>query len=256
MSDLKIVIENVNAPQCTAICEHCGKVISDSICRLDNNGNEQQIHMDQMVYMSWSYECYIDDVFGNRYVACPHCGEKFHSYEIIVKEKKEMNLTVNLKNLTKSEKNQLLNLVEKASKEKPKGLWKPEHGEKYYMVALNGTVDIYVWSNDRIDQNLYTTGNCFKTKGEAEHYIEKLKVIHELQEYAALHNEGKIDWSNDEQTKWYFCYNKFAKILITYLYNHQCYQTCYFTSRQIAEDAIEEIGEERIIKYLFDVEVE
>ena len=86
--------------------------------------------------------------------------------------------------------------------------------------------------------------------------VEKLKVIHELQKFAYENNEKEIDWNNFSQTKFYLIYDsEVNNILVDY---SSCTRTnsfnIYFTSFKIAKKAIEEIGEDRIKKYYFDVE--
>lgn len=68
--------ELIKSP-CTVICEHCGKVVSGFISSINEDIEDL------------FYKLKIEDIFGNKYIACPHCGEKFHSFEIIEKEKKE-----------------------------------------------------------------------------------------------------------------------------------------------------------------------
>ena len=55
--------------------------------------------------------------------------------------------------------------------------WKPEHGEDYYCVAAIGVVYGYVWRDDSLDSLHYESGNCFKTKTEAEAAAEKFKSL-------------------------------------------------------------------------------
>ena len=107
-----------------------------------------------------------------------------------------------------------------------------------------------------IDYCRFNIGNCFKTKEEAEHILEKLKVIHELQKFAYENNEGEIDWKNFNQCKYYLVYDTKDEDLYVD-YSIQCERepfNIYFTSSKIAKRAIEEIGEDRIKKYYFNVE--
>ena len=74
--------------------------------------------------------------------------------------------------------------------EEKKKYWTPKEKEKYFYIE-----DCMGVSDDRnvqapIDYCRFNIGNFFKTKIEAEHILEKLKVIHELQKFAYENNEG------------------------------------------------------------------
>ena len=140
--------------------------------------------------------------------------------------------------------------------EEKKKYWTPKEKEKYFYIE-----DCMGVSDDRnvqapIDYCRFNIGNFFKTKIEAEHILEKLKVIHELQKFAYENNEGEIDWKNFNQCKYYLVYDTKDEDLYVD-YSIQCERepfNIYFTSSKIAKRAIEEIGEDRIKKYYFNVE--
>lgn len=162
-----------------------------------------------------------------------------------------MNLNVNMENLTEEERNQLLALIKKSTEEKPK-VWKPKNGEIYYFLTSYADIDITIWANDAPDKCKYAIGNCFRTHEEAEFAVEKLKVIAELKRFAQEHNE-KIDWK-DGGWKYWITYdytgNKFFYMsTITSKRND-----IYFTSEKIAQQAIEAIGADRLKKYYIEVE--
>ena len=140
--------------------------------------------------------------------------------------------------------------------EEKKKYWTPKEKEKYFYIE-----DCMGVSDDRnvqapIDYCRFNIGNFFKTKEEAEHILEKLKVIHELQKFAYENNEGEIDWKNFNQCKYKIFYD--AEDGDLYVdYSIQCESepfNIYFTSFKIAKRAIEAVGEDRIKKYYFNVE--
>ena len=140
--------------------------------------------------------------------------------------------------------------------EEKKKYWTPKEKEKYFYIE-----DCMGVSDDRnvqapIDYCRFNIGNFFKTKIEAEHILEKLKVIHELQKFAYENNEGEIDWKNFNQCKYYLVYDtKDEDLYVDYTaYSKRETFNIYFTSSKIAKRAIEEIGEDRIKKYYFNVE--
>ena len=140
--------------------------------------------------------------------------------------------------------------------EEKKKYWTPKEKEKYFYIE-----DCMGVSDDRnvqapIDYCRFNIGNFFKTKIEAEHMLEKLKVIHELQKFAYENNEGEIDWKNFNQCKYYLVYDTKDEDLYVD-YSIQCESepfNIYFTSFDIAKKAIEAVGEDRIKKYYFNVE--
>ena len=164
-------------------------------------------------------------------------------------------LKVNFENLTAEERAELLKLVEKANKPKSK-VWKPKNGELYCSCSWNGKVYSYCWSNDFFDEKNYLIGNCFKTKEEAENAVERLKIRAELQRYADEHNDKLIDWKDARQEKWSFyftCEDKQFGFCFNFI-SKDAFQI-YFSSKKIAQAAVQSVGEERIKKYLFGVEV-
>ena len=140
--------------------------------------------------------------------------------------------------------------------EEKKKYWTPKEKEKYFYIE-----DCMGVSDDRnvqapIDYCRFNIGNFFKTKIEAEHILEKLKVIHELQKFAYENNEGEIDWKNFNQCKYYLVYDtEDGELYVDYAaYCKREPLNIYFTSSKIAKRAIEAVGEDRIKKYYFNVE--
>lgn len=165
----------------------------------------------------------------------------------------ENNISVNLENLSEEEREQLMKLIQKSNGFKSK-MWKPEDNEKYFYVSGHGVINICRWINDTTDNGCYEIGNCFKTKEEAEFALEKAKVEAELRRFAEENNEYKIDWEDDDQEKWFIYYNCDMK-KIDIIYNTVLKTHCiYFSSKKIAKQAIDYIGEERLKKYYLGIE--
>ena len=165
-----------------------------------------------------------------------------------------MEIKVDLNNLTEEEREKLLSLVEKAKKPKSKG-WKPKKDEDYFIINENGDVFRYHYNYGEPLKKVLPIGNCFKTEEEAENAVERLKIRADLQRYADEQNDEEIDWTNDEQDRWCICFDNDNKRFV-YMYNlaiRNAFQI-YFTSEEIAQDAVKAVGEERIKKYLFGVE--
>ena len=135
-------------------------------------------------------------------------------------------------------------------------VWKPKEREPYYYVDSDGKVLGDCNSNHRVDEDRICLGNCFKTRKEASHMIEKLKVIKELKDFALENNAEEIDWKNLKQVKWAISYSRMYKNLELNDWRNTQFSSSniYFTSREIAQKAIETIGMDRIKKYYFDIE--
>ena len=54
---------------------------------------------------------------------------------------------------------------------------KPKVGDSYYYIDLFLDVIDDIWVGDRMDDLVYTSGNCFKTKEEAQKYADKFSEI-------------------------------------------------------------------------------
>lgn len=133
-------------------------------------------------------------------------------------------------------------------------VWEPSLGDLYYYINSNGDIKFSYYNTRSIDKRCI--GNFFKTDEEADHMVEKLKVIRELQDFALEHNDEEIDWVDNEQDKWAICYDiedkeiayESGKKIKSVPFN------VYFATEQDCERAIKTIGEDRIKKYYFDIE--
>lgn len=86
---------------------------------------------------------------------------------------------------------------------------------------------------------------------EAILFMEKQKVTSELKQFS---KENPVDWNNFKQTKLYLEYNHYNNggILITANSFTQA-STIYFSSRDIANKAVDAIGEDRLKLYYFGI---
>lgn len=135
-------------------------------------------------------------------------------------------------------------------------VWKPKEKELYFYYDSEGLIYESISSGGSIDKNRLEFGNCFKTRKEAKHMVEKLKVINELKNFALENNEEEIDWNNLSQRKYVIIYDPEDQNVDVYCYWRAQYIpfNIHFTSEKIAQKAIETIGVDRIKKYYFDVE--
>lgn len=164
----------------------------------------------------------------------------------------ENNITVNMENLSEEEREQLMKIIKKSNGCKRK-VWKPECDKNYWIINGFRVVNSS-WDNDNVDYRRYEIGNCFKTEKDAEFALEKLKVEAELRRFAEENNECEIDWTDRKQNKWLICYNYDSKNIDTGYDDTLRTHYIYFSSKEIAKQAIKHIGEERLKKYYFRIE--
>ncbi len=130
--------------------------------------------------------------------------------------------------------------------------WKPKVSQNYYYVDNVGGIQITTWRDVHFDDAYYSTFNCFQTKEQAETEAEKILVRRMLEDIARRLNKGeKIDWEDASQ-------NKYNIYLDTKNSNIACRKDLWYMSQgqvycsdiNFLDVAIQEIGEERLKKYL------
>lgn len=163
------------------------------------------------------------------------------------------NIKVDMENLSKKEREQLIGLIKKAN-QKPKKRWRAEPNEKYYFINYSNRIESLNNTKHYFDENLFKVGNYFKTKEEAEFELNRRLVYQELKDYALEHNEIDINWSDTEKCKWSIRYDYYKDCLtVSSWWYYQELGQIYFSSQYIALDAIKVVGRDRIKKYLFGV---
>lgn len=159
-----------------------------------------------------------------------------------------------IKNLTEAEEKEFYRLVGKINGEEPDKkqdakVKKPEYGDTVYYINYIGRIRKRTWINDEDDLDMWELGNIFFTKKEAEFAREKRKVEVELERYAKEHNDPTLEDS------YFILYDEYNEEL-----DYDMWADCrpqgavVFASKQLVFDAIESIGRDRIIKYIFGVE--
>ena len=163
------------------------------------------------------------------------------------------NIKVDMENLSEKEREQLINLIKKAN-QKSKKRWKAKLNEKYYFINYNNKIESLNNTKHYFDENLFKVGNYFKTKEEAEFELNRRLVYQELKDYALEHNKIDIDWYDTEECKWSIRYDYYRDCFtVSSWWYYQELGQIYFSSQDIALDAIKVVGRDRIKKYLFGV---
>lgn len=154
----------------------------------------------------------------------------------------------NLLNRISELEKQLTTLKTKIEKENKR--WRSKDGDIYWLVGSNGKPDWSYEFNRDSDSFRYDTHNYFKSEEEAQRYAKVLETERQLKKFADEHN-GEIYWTDINQEKWYLYYNyRGYRIGISNHHWTKKSRVIYFSSEEIAEQAIDEIGTEEIKEYL------
>lgn len=169
--------------------------------------------------------------------------------------------TIDISVLPEAEQDLIKALFDKCyERAKPKEKTNPcglKDGDEYYYITNDGQIGIAKWQNRASDLRRLALGNVFKTEKDTEFAIEKQKVKARLQRFADKHNDpSKEEWDG-ENVHYRIGYDSTSDDFITVSSIGMRYMdSIYFTSEEIAEDAANEVGVKRIMKYLFDVDCE
>lgn len=130
--------------------------------------------------------------------------------------------------------------------------WKPKANEKYwYVTSTNHTAQTYFVMGDDFQRRLIY--NCFQTREQAEQEAEKILVRRMLEDIARRLNKGEeSDWIKCYQKKYYLGYDQVnSKITLECRRSTIIVQgTVFCLDDKFLNVAIQEIGEERLKKYL------
>lgn len=128
--------------------------------------------------------------------------------------------------------------------------WRAENCEGYWYVSDCGKVNLVNECEMDSDNYRYNSYNYFKTKEAAEKYARVLDTELRLRGFAEMRNVEMHNANTDSTEKWYIEYDCRANELrILWTYYRIFGRSVYFTSRDIVERAIAEIGEDKIKEY-------
>lgn len=162
-----------------------------------------------------------------------------------------------IKNLTEAEEKEFYRLVEKMNGKEPDKkqdvkVKKPIYGQEYFFSNSHGWVECDTWRDRAVDNKRWELGNAFLIREKALFDVEKRKVEVELERYAKEHN-GPI-----HSDSFYLSYNDSSDEKLDYeVWSvRRPLGEVPFTSKQVLDDAIEAVGRDMILKYIFGVESE
>ena len=129
--------------------------------------------------------------------------------------------------------------IKKQIEECDKKVFKPsKFGEKYYTISTKGKIGSYSFCNDDFDKEIIDFGNYFKTQEEAERKRFEIRLHRQLELFALENNDTEITWDINSE-KYLINYSKDMGIVIDKVYTLKDFGQVYFTSREIAEKALE-----------------
>lgn len=134
---------------------------------------------------------------------------------------------------------------------KPKSVWDLKDGDEYYYVNSFGYIEIITYDGHKDDVEFIENGSAFLTEKEAEFEIERRKCEAILLKYGT---RDMMSLGDNEVDKIQIYYNHVRNTIETDC--HTCLNdqgTIYFKTEELAQKAIEEVGEDRLKKYVFNV---
>lgn len=132
---------------------------------------------------------------------------------------------------------------------KPKTVWDLKKGDNHCWVDISGAVCIdFSWRDDEEDKLSREAGNVFLTEEEAEKDVERRKVE------TLLLKHGGRRWFKDGEMNWRITYNhNLDEWNFLYSTSSQGQGAIYFDTKEQVQNAVKEIGADRIKKALFEV---
>lgn len=137
--------------------------------------------------------------------------------------------------------------------QKPKTAWDLKEGDDYYYIDMCGNVDITTFgiSGCWADKKMIEIGNAFLTKEEAEFEVERRKCEAILLKYGT---RDLMSFGDKYTKKYYIQYDyDVNEIIILKHYSLGIQGVINFKTEELAQKAIEEVGKDRLKKYIFNV---
>lgn len=152
-----------------------------------------------------------------------------------------------VKRLEEQITNLRIKLLESKAEKKPYAVEVPEDIGDYYNPDEFGVIDHLEDFSTAYGENCYIRGLAFKTTEEAGQYDKERILLFKLHKWAEEHNEGWTpNWEDDDEEKYTVRYD-YSDNLFVIFYSHSYKEfsklPC-FISRDIAEEFIEEFGDE------------
>lgn len=134
--------------------------------------------------------------------------------------------------------------------EKKKTGWeRVKERNAYCLVDAFFDIVINEETNENIDDILFRSGNYFADRALAEKMSKRIGLMMRMQRWADEHNDG-IDWRDSRQPKFYICGDCENELEVDCIFSLDIIGTVYFSTKKLAEQAIEIFGDEIIKAYI------
>lgn len=149
--------------------------------------------------------------------------------------------------------NEIEELKNEIENEKPK-YWKPVAGDElhYWHIAAGYDLVIYYDEDKMAHKRQYEAGELFSTKELCEEH-QKERIYKEKWKRLSIESgEDKNPWDGDH-AHWYVSYSVANECLRMGPSYHTTDANVYFSSCEAAENAIKEIGEDNVKRYILGI---
>lgn len=166
-------------------------------------------------------------------------------------EEKENSMNLELNNLTEEQKKQIIELAKKFEQENE--VDKLDHANDYGVLSTFRKVEVTHIYSKAFSEELFSLGLTAHTKEEAEKIRRRLLVEKELRDWAKKCKKA-VDWTNSCQQKSTLDYCVDAGTVGTDNRLSYIPGGIIFTNGNILNQAIESIGQERLIRDYFGID--
>lgn len=122
---------------------------------------------------------------------------------------------------------------------------------RYYIINTHGSVQFFQELNDDTDDRLFNSLNYFNNKNYAEYVSFKETLMRRIDKFAWENNAKAIDWDNGSE-KYYITFSNRHNILAIDWACMYKSNDIYFTSREIAKEALKKFKDDLIKLYTWE----
>lgn len=138
-------------------------------------------------------------------------------------------------------------LKELLVKPKPETVWDLKDGDEYWYINIISNIKQVTWNEIPWDLMVRENGNAFLTKEEAEFELERRKCEAIMLKY------GRRTFKYEDDNYFIRLAYDNKKVFVEVWRTCQFQGSIYFDTKELAQKAIDEIGKERLKKYVFRV---
>ena len=163
---------------------------------------------------------------------------------------KESNMNLELSNLTEEQKKQIIELAKKFEQEND--VDKLKYDKDFCAITCGNKAEKVIYYTHSVAQDFFNLGLTANTKEDAEKIRRRLLAEKELRDWAKKCKEP-VDWES-KQAKYCIGYDNNTKEIILDDFCDYTNGNIIFTDNEIGKQAIESIGQERLIRDYFGID--